>query len=69
MRTKGEHTGVKERLNNTLQQCHSCQLESSIPVVNCSYGKAGFTFTSKRRRHELVLHFMRLVGDGLRRKI
>jgi hypothetical protein len=34
-----------------------------------SYGKADFTFTRKRRRHELVLQFMRLVGNGLRRKI
>jgi hypothetical protein len=40
------------------------------PVVNCSYGKrTGFTFTRKRRRHEVVLQLMRLVGDGVRRKI
>jgi hypothetical protein len=37
-------------------------------VVNWLYGKTNFTFARKRRRRELVLQFIRLVGDGLRRK-
>jgi len=39
-------------------------------VVNCSYVKrTSIRFTRQRKRDELVLQLMRLVGDGVRRKI